>query len=94
MLLWLNGRPSSFRWPCLAISADTARRLELSALGLLASEHLRQGDGIRVRLGQALPALTLPGSRALALPSSRQLGDEPSLLKLRRYKYEQMFGTK
>jgi len=31
----------------------------------------------------ALPALTLPGSHALSLPSGCQLGDEAGLLELR-----------
>jgi hypothetical protein len=54
-----------------------------AALGPLARQTLRQGNSIRVRLGEALAALALPGSRALALPRSRELGDEAGLLELR-----------
>jgi len=34
-LLWLKGRPRSFRKPCAAIAADTSRRLILPPLGRL-----------------------------------------------------------
>ena len=34
-LLWLKGMPRSFRKPCLANSADTARRLIWPPLGFL-----------------------------------------------------------
>src|SRR5208283_5764931 len=46
---------------------------ELSAFGPLAGQMLRKGNSIRVRLVQALPALTLPGSHALTqLPQDRR----------------------
>ena len=56
---------------------------QLSSLGLLARERLRQLDDVRARLDMALAALDLlAGGHTLAPARCRQLGNKSCLLKL------------
>jgi hypothetical protein len=94
MLLWLNGAPRSFRKPCAAISAATARRLSWPPFGRLRLRALASAT----TSGSATSARHIQGpcrrGQCMGLPQSRW--SQPALKhKLnRRYKSLTWLGTK